>query len=286
MNKASSKSKGVVIEPQETRSSEASGDLLRLLVENIKEYAITILDPEGMVTSWSPSAEKIKGYKADEIVGKHFSAFHTPEDVASGKPERELAAAAKDGRYEDETWRVRKDGTRFWANVILTALRDKKGNLLGYGKVTRDLTERKRAEEQIRQQSREILEMATVPVVQVWEGIVLVPLIGVLDSERSQQLMEKLLERITATSSPVALVDITGVPTIDTKTAQHLVETIKAVRFVGADVVLTGVRPAIAQTLVHLGIDLSNVTTRSSLAAGLRVAFGMLHLHVSAESAD
>lgn len=263
-------------------SLETSGEMLKLLVDNIKEYAIIMLDPKGNVTSWSPAATRLKGYEPQEILGKHFSTFYPPEDIASGKTERELEVAEREGRFEDEGWRVRKDGSRFWANVILTALKDPKGKLLGFGKVTRDLSERKQAEEQIRAQSREILEMATVPVVQVWEGIVLVPLIGVLDSERSQQLMERLLEKITLTNSPVAILDITGVPAIDTKTAQHLVETVKAVRFVGADVVLTGVRPVIAQTLVHLGIDLSSVTTRSSLAAGLRVAFTMANIHVGA----
>jgi rsbT co-antagonist protein RsbR len=122
--------------------------------------------------------------------------------------------------------------------------------------------------------------MATVPIVQVWEGIVLVPLIGTLDSQRTQQLMERLLHRVTETASPVALLDITGVPTVDTQTAQHLIETISAVRLLGAEVILTGVRPTIAQTLVHLGIDLSNVMTRSSLTAGLRMALNLLNLTV------
>ena len=123
--------------------------------------------------------------------------------------------------------------------------------------------------------------MATVPVVQVWEGIVLVPLIGMLDSQRTQQLMERLLHRVTETGSPIALLDITGVPAIDTQTAQHLIETISAVRLLGAEVILTGVRPVIAQTLVHLGIDLSNVITRASLSAGLRMALEILKLKVT-----
>ena len=240
------------------------------------------MDPRGHIASWSAAAERLKGYRADEIIGKHFSAFYTPEDIANGKCERELELAARDGRFEDESWRLRKDGSRFWANVVITALRDDKGNLKGFGKVTRDLSERKHAEEKLKQQSRDILEMATVPVVQVWEGVLLVPLIGMLDSARTQQLMERLLQRLTETSAPVALLDITGVPTIDTQTAQHLIETIKAVRYIGADVVLTGVRPAIAQTLVHLGVDLSHVTTRSSLTTGLRVALGLLNLQVVA----
>jgi len=256
-------------------------DMLRTLVDNIREYAIIMLDPKGHVTTWSPTAERLKGYRAEEIVGKHFSTFYTREDVASGKTDRELETAVRDGRFEDEGWRVRKDGTKFWATVVITALRDAQGSLKGFGKITRDLSDRKEAEERIKKQAQEILEMATVPVVQVWEGVILVPLIGMLDSARTQQLMERLLQRLTETNSPVALIDITGVPAIDTQTAQHLIETIKAVRYIGSEVVLTGVRPSIAQTLVHLGIALSSATTRSSLTAGLRVAFEMINLHVA-----
>ena len=270
----------------EAKTLSSAPEMLQLLVENLKEYAIILLDARGHIASWSSTAERLKGYRAEEIIGKYFSIFYSPEDIASGKCERELETAAREGRFEDEGWRLRKDGSRFWASVVITALRDDKGNLKGFGKVTRDLSERKHAEEKLKQQSREILEMATVPVVQVWEGILLVPLIGMLDSARTQQLMERLLQRLTETSSPVALLDITGVPTIDTQTAQHLIETIKAVRYIGADVVLTGVRPAIAQTLVHLGVDLSHVTTRSSLATGLRVALGLLHLQVVAANGN
>jgi rsbT co-antagonist protein RsbR len=141
----------------------------------------------------------------------------------------------------------------------------------------------RKSEEQIKKQAQEILELST-PVMQVWEGIVAAPLIGSLDSQRTQQFMERLLHRIVETNSPVALVDITGVPTIDTQTAQHLIETISAVRLLGAQVVLTGVRPAIAQTLVHLGIDLSGIVTRSSLSAGLRVALEILQLRVASKN--
>jgi PAS domain S-box-containing protein len=262
-------------------SFEANQEMFKLLVENTKDYSILILDPTGHVTTWNATAERLKGYRSEEVLGKHFSIFYLKEDVENGKCERELEVAKRDGRYEDEGWRVRKDGSKFWANVVFTALRDAQGKIKGFGKITKDLSERKQAEERVRQQAREVMEMATVPVVQVWEGILLVPLIGMLDSARTQQLMERLLQRITETNSPVALVDITGVPAIDTQTAQHLIETIKAVRFIGAEVVLTGVRPAIAQTLVHLGIDLSITTTRASLTAGLRVAFGLLKLQVA-----
>lgn len=267
-------------EGSEKLSFAPSPEMLQLLIGNIKEYAIIMLDPRGNITNWTPAAERLKGYRAEEIIGKHFSAFYSKEDVDDGKCDRELEIASREGKYEDEGWRIRKDGSRFWASVSITALRDPQGNLRGFGKVTRDLTERKQSEERVRQQAHDIMEMATVPVVQVCEGVLLVPIIGLLDSTRTQQLMERLLQRLTDTASPVALLDITGVPTIDTQTAQHLIETIKAVRYIGAEVVLTGVRPAIAQTLVHLGIDLSNVATRASLVAGLRVALSRVNLHI------
>lgn len=141
-------------------------------------------------------------------------------------------------------------------------------------------TFRAAGEEIISRQAREILEIST-PVVQIWEGVVAAPLIGTLDSARTQQFMERLLERVVETNSSVALIDITGVPAVDTWTAQHLVETITAVRLVGAQVMLTGVRPAIAQALVHLGVDLADVVTRSSLAAGLRDSLDTLNLEVT-----
>lgn len=146
-----------------------------------------------------------------------------------------------------------------------------------------EIAERRRAEEIISRQAQEILEVAT-PVLQIWEGIVSVPLIGTLDSMRTQQLMEQLLQKIVDTGSAVALIDVTGVPAIDSKTARHLIETISAVRLLGTEVVLTGIRPAIARTLVQLGIDLSKVNTRSSFSAGLHFALTLLKLQVVSQT--
>jgi PAS domain S-box-containing protein len=137
----------------ELRRSEEN---YRLLVESVQDYAIITLDPRGTVTSWNAGAQRIKGYAAEEIVGRQFSCFYVPEDVEQSKPERELKLAAAEGRMEDENWRLRKDGTRFWANVIITAMRDTTGQLRGFAKVTRDLTERKRAEEEIRNLNEEL----------------------------------------------------------------------------------------------------------------------------------
>jgi PAS domain S-box-containing protein len=125
--------------------------LHRLLVGSVTDYAIFVLDSQGYVRSWNTGAERLKGYRAEEIIGHHFSAFYTPEDVDRGWPDEELRRARETGRLEDEGWRVRKDGSRMWANVIITALRDEQGDLVGFGKVTRDLTERREQEERVRQ---------------------------------------------------------------------------------------------------------------------------------------
>ena len=121
------------------------GGLYRLLVDSAREYAIFALDAEGHILTWNEGAERIKGYARDEIVGQHFSIFYPPEDLAAGKPARELADAIRDGRVEDEGWRVRKDGSMFWADVVITTLRDESGAVVGFAKITRDLTDRRNA---------------------------------------------------------------------------------------------------------------------------------------------
>jgi PAS domain S-box-containing protein len=132
-----------------------SEERFRLLVEGVKDYAIFMLDAEGRVTTWNSGAQRIKGYEAEEIIGEHFSIFHTYEDVERGHPDEVLCLAAADGQYEEEGLRVRKDGSTFWANVLITALRDEEGNLRGFAKVTRDITARKEAEERERLLARE-----------------------------------------------------------------------------------------------------------------------------------
>jgi len=122
-------------------------DRYRLLIEAVGDYAIFMLGPGGCVASWNLGAQRIKGYSPEEIVGQHFRVFYTPDDIASGKPERLLEAAALHGRVDDEGWRVRKDGTRFWASVVITAVRDDDDVLVGFAKITRDMTERRRLEE-------------------------------------------------------------------------------------------------------------------------------------------
>jgi PAS domain S-box-containing protein len=131
---------------QAEEAIRASEEQFRLLVAGVIDYAILMLGPRGEIVSWNAGAQRMKGYQTDEIMGQHFSRFYPPEDVQSGKPEHALKVAAAEGQFEDEGWRVRKDGTRFWANVVITAISDEMGTVRGFSKVTRELTDRKQLE--------------------------------------------------------------------------------------------------------------------------------------------
>jgi len=131
-------------------------ELFRLLVEAIRDYAVFVLDPEGRIVTWNPGAQAMKGYTKDEILGKHFSVFYSDEAVQNGWPDRELTLAAKEGRFADEGWRFRKDGTSFWASVIITPLRSNDGTVSGFAKVTQDLTARMEAEARVQALNREL----------------------------------------------------------------------------------------------------------------------------------
>jgi PAS domain S-box-containing protein len=145
-----------------TRVRRATDDLqhdresFQLLVDSVRDYAIFMLDPDGNVASWNEGARRIKGYEAEEIVGRHFSTFYPREAIDSDHPAKELAEAIREGRYEEEGWRLRKDGSRFWANVVITPLYDAAGNHRGFAKVTRDMTDRRRFEEELREAQAEI----------------------------------------------------------------------------------------------------------------------------------
>ena len=130
---------------------EGIADPFRTVVEQAQDYAIFLLDLGGRIASWNRGARRIKGYEAHEIIGRHFSTFYTQDAIDRGWPQHELEVAAREGRFEDEGWRVRKDGTRFWANVVITALVDGAGKVRGFSKITRDLTERRRNEEMLRE---------------------------------------------------------------------------------------------------------------------------------------
>src|SRR5690606_2499257 len=136
----------------------AQDDRFHILVNSIKDYAIYLLDRDGYINSWNAGAERFKGYRADEIIGEHFSRFYTDEDRDSGLPERALRMAREEGRFEAEGWRVRKDGSRFWASVVIDPVRDERGRHVGFAKITRDLTERKLAAEALELSREQIFQ--------------------------------------------------------------------------------------------------------------------------------
>jgi PAS domain S-box-containing protein len=145
---------------QQLAFADNSLEALRLLVDSVVDYAVFMLDPKGFVTTWTPGAEHIKGYQASDIIGKHFSIFYPPLAIAEDLPARELEIASRDGHFAGEGWRLRKDGSKLWASVAITALRAPDGTLIGFGKVTRDLTERRLGEESLRESNRAIAEAA------------------------------------------------------------------------------------------------------------------------------
>ena len=255
----------------------------KFLFDSFMEYtadSVYFKDNQSRVIRISRTGAKGFGFKDPrEAVGKtDFDIFTEEHARPAFEQEKKIMETGIPliGIQEKETW---LDGRETWVSTTKVPLIDKKGKIIGTFGISRDVTEQKRAEEVLRRQSIEIIELST-PVIKVWDRIVAAPLIGTLDSQRTQYFMERLLNTIVETNSPVALVDITGVPTIDTKTAQYIIETISAVKLLGAQVILTGVRPAIAQSLVHLGTNLSDITTCTSLAAGLRVALDILELKV------
>jgi PAS domain S-box-containing protein len=183
--------------------------LFRLLVASVRDYAIFMLDPTGHVATWNIGAERIKRYRADDIIGRHFSVFYPEDDVRAGKCDLELELAARDGRFEDEGWRIRSDGTRFWANVVITAIRDAAGTLLGFAKVTRDLTERKRSEDE--RAARLAAEQANLakdeflavlghelrnPLAPIVTALQLIKLHGDAPSPREVQVLERQVQQL------------------------------------------------------------------------------------------
>jgi PAS domain S-box-containing protein len=285
---------------------------------NYANAPIIVWDPDYRIVRFNHAFERLTGYVAEEVIGKSleilFPDSQREKSMAlirrTAPGERwevvEIAIAHVDGTVRTVLWNsatiFREDGITVEATIaqgqditerkkaeedllksheeLELRVQERTSDLEKLNETLRaEIEERKRAEEIISRQAQEILEVST-PVIQIWDGIVTVPLIGTLDSRRTQQLMEQLLQKIVETGSQVALIDVTGVPTIDTKTAQYLIETISAVRLLGTEVVLTGIRPEIARTLVQLGTDLSNVNTRSSFSAGLLFALNLLKLEV------
>jgi PAS domain S-box-containing protein len=369
---------------------------LEAMLAAVPDYALIKLDADGRVASWDDRAAQLRGYTAAEVIGQPVSVFYTEEDRAAGVPERELRDARGQERVQVEGWRIRKDGSRYWASVTIVAVRDGAGEVTGFVKATRDVTQARQADDMFRgllesapdamvitgadgrivlvnrqaeqlfgydraelagqeievlvparfrvrhpahrdgffaaprvrpmgaglelygrrrdgtefpveislspletnegrwvsaavrdvterreqelrlqHQRDEILELST-PVIQVWDKVLALPIIGTLDSGRAARLTEGLLEKISEHQAEVIILDISGVPTIDTQVAQHLLRTVQAATLMGAVSILCGVRPETAQAMVHLGISLGQLRSRNTLRDALQLAMQIL----------
>ncbi|MFB3766144.1 MAG: PAS domain S-box protein [Methanotrichaceae archaeon] len=255
---------------QAEEALKASEAKYRQLHDSMMDAFISI-DMRGRIKEYNEPFLNMLGYTPEEILELTDNDL-TPDKWHVFQSEiitTQVLARGYSDIYEKEY--RRKDGTIFPVELRTVLLKNDAGKPTGMWTIVRDITERKRSQEIIQQQARDILEIST-PVVQLWEGVLALPLIGTLDSQRTQQITERLLNRIVETNSPFAIIDLTGVPTVDTQTGRHLIDTISAVRLLGTQTLLTGIRPEIAQTLVHLGIDMSGIVTRTTLASGLRYA--------------
>jgi len=242
----------------------------RFMVDAMADEVL-MLDREGRILTWNPGAQSLKGYTAAEVIGKDVSMFYTEEDRQAGLARRELQTALATGRFQFEGWRVKKDGERFWADVVLTPMRDESGEHIGFVKFARDLTERVERERLVQKQRDEIMQLST-PVIQVWDRVLALPIIGTLDSQRAQRLTENLLQKISDEEAAIIIIDISGVPAIDSQVAQHLMKTIDGARLMGAESIISGVRPETAQAMVHLGVNIGNIRSRATLRDALQLA--------------
>lgn len=195
-----------VSESKNTRQALLEGEeFLRLLIENVREYAVFQLDPRGHIVSWNAGAQRLKGYRAEEVLGKYISLFYDPNEARSGKPEYNLAKAAQVGECKDEGWRVRKDGSRFWASVLITAVKDSSGNLRGFLKITRDTTDR-RAREAILTEAKETLELRAEQRAAILAKVNLDLRQEINVRQRAERDLRKSLEQLRALAARLQLV--------------------------------------------------------------------------------
>ncbi len=226
------------------------------------------LDLDGTILSWNLGAERVFGFSTDEIIGKPYSTLFAKQDQEL--PDAELRIATEKGRYEVDGWRVGNRNQKLFVNSIVKAVFEN-GKVKLFSKVVRDQTAWKIQQEKILQQQAELLELST-PVLQFRDRMAILPIIGSIDTYRARQLTENLLKSIRTTRAKVVVLDITGVPTVDSKVANHLMQTVEAARLMGARAIVSGISPDVAQSLVALGVELGNIQTVGDLQGAIEEA--------------
>jgi PAS domain S-box-containing protein len=245
-----------------------SEERFRLLVERVQEYAIFQLDPGGHVVSWNAGAERLKGYGSEEIVGKHFSVFYPQEDQLNDKPQSFLAKAARHGQSEDDGWRIRKDGSRFWANVVITALRDPKGNLLGFAKLTRDMTERREKEEALTK-AMELLELRVEQRTAVLTRVNQELRTEIAERERAEEQLRTSLDQLRALTARLQSVREEERTIISREIHDELGQACTAIKM---DLALIGRRLTKRQVQLRAKVDSAMQLVDSTIATLRRIA--------------
>lgn len=287
---------GKVVSESEKRTQETEARLrviekqqlrLRMFSMAVEQASdgLAIADMDGALKFVNLAWAKMHGYDVEELYGQSLDMFYTRAQL-----EKELEPfnkqLKKTGANQGEVGHKKKDGQTFPTWTTTVVLKDTEGKESGLLVTVQNITERKKREIELAEklelinQQREAIEELSTPIIKIWDQVLVLPLIGTLDTKRSQRLTEALLTELATTQSKVAILDITGVPTVDSAVANHMLKTISAVQLLGAQSVITGIRPEVAQTVVHLGVDLSNVITLSNLAEGLKWALDHLELEI------
>lgn len=247
-----------------------SAELLRDAVDELDDL-FYIFSPDGKFREWNDALLEVTGYEDEQIDAMHPTKLFSGDDQEA--IEKIIERITADGqRYTVEANLITADGQEVPYEFSGSPL-TQEGEVNAIVGVARDISAQQETEEKLRELTREIQDLS-MPVIEIWDGVTLATVVGSLDTHQAENLTEDLLEEITEKESSAAIIDITGVTTIDTATAQHLIDTINAVNLLGADVIITGIKPSIAQTLVQLGVPLSDIETRASLMEGLRTALG------------
>jgi rsbT co-antagonist protein RsbR len=262
--------------------AELSPEMCSAVLQNVPNIVI-VVDRDGIMQYFT-----MDGVAIDDVVGQSQYDFIPEEHHALVKKANAEVFSEGETRHYEIQGTPPDEPARWYSTVLSPIKRD--GKVVAASVFTADVTDRKMAEKELQsakdeliaQQSRAIMELST-PVIEVWEDILVLPLIGAIDTARAQRVVESLLETIVEKQASVVIMDITGVPLIDTAVANHLIMTVSAVTILGTRMILTGVSPHNAQTLVKLGVDLGSITTKSSLRAGLKLAFSLTHCRIIKE---
>ncbi len=245
-----------------------------------KSSAVCEFDLDGIILDANEKFLSLMGYRIDEVIGKHHSMFAEP-DYAASEAYKRFWDVLRRGEYQAAEYkRIGKGGREVWIQASYNPILNGGGEPWKVVKFATDITERMESDALIKKQQQLLLELST-PTMQLFDGVVLMPLVGNIDGERATQLISQLLEAIAEYQAEVAILDVTGVPVIDTDVARNVLKAVSAAKMLGSVVIITGMKPSGAQTLVQLGIDLSHIATKGTLRAGIDEAFRIQGMRIA-----